>query len=896
MGFLPNLLLGLVVMLAAFSFVPSQHAPDAAPFASGTRAAADMPLIMINEVMFNPSGTQLDGEWIELRNPGTQPVDVANWTVSDQDGDVDFIFPVMQFPAGGYALIHVKAGTNSTGFINGTAEFFMGKGSAILTNGDDVLLSNSSGATVDFMSYGELGDTNIDPAPPDFNYTHSNASAPEGFSLALFEGGLRASAPTPLYPNGDDSAPPLLLIEVHYSAWGENEFFTVHNPTGYGVDMSSWYLTDLEGKVAFPTGTVIAPGRNITVAQNSTNYRLQTLRVPDFEYRNLNASIADMAIIGSQPELANTDDQLFLLNNFGTQVDGFVYGGTYYTGPGWDSEPAQAVSQGWIAKRNSIDGYVDTNTSADWDSIRPYVIGQSEFASSQFVAPGTLELFASPDSSHGAVSDAIDNAAESIWLTVYEFTSNDLAHHLLLAIARGVEVRLFLEGAPVGGITAGELFIARRIVEAGGQVRIMTNDPANKIYARYSYVHAKYAVIDSGTLMIMSENWGQSGLPLPGTAGNRGWGAIVRDAAVAGYFSEVFLEDWNPERPDSVAFDSSHKLWGAGSNSTSTPQPFTPLFPAKTVTSGSLVIPVLAPDTSLAADTVLGMLASASDRLLVEEFYIYKHWGARASGSTETTPNIYLESVIDAARRGCHVRILLDETFYNAMEDDPIDNDDTVAYVNGIAMAEGLDMEAKLVNLDEHGFEKIHNKGLIADDSVLISSINWNLNSVTRNRESGLIIHNAEAADYFAEIFEYDWIDDLTPPFAHFRANASYQVNTTVRLNATTSSDNQGIVNYSWRIDGQAVCHSLYFNHTFVALGSHAIELTVRDAWGNAGSYAAYVNVTVESPDPDDGAAGSTDDASTGGDPAMVMMIGILLMVPIFIFIAILLVAKLRRR
>jgi PKD repeat protein len=286
------------------------------------------------------------------------------------------------------------------------------------------------------------------------------------------------------------------------------------------------------------------------------------------------------------------------------------------------------------------------------------------------------------------------------------------------------------------------------------------------------------------------------------------------------------------------------------------------------------------------------MLESASGRVLVQEFYIYKHWGDRSTGSVGTTPNLYLESVIDAARRGCQVRVLLDSTYYNVDEDDPIDNDNTVDYINGIAAAEGLDMEAKLVNLDEHGFDKVHNKGLVADDSVLISSINWNLNSVTRNRESGIIIENAEAADYFAAIFDHDWIDDLTPPFAHFRAADAYQVNVTVRLNATTSSDNVGITNYTWKLDGATVCHDLHYNHAFEVPGQYLVSLTVRDAWGNSASYERAINVTLTSP-----ADGSTEEQDHGpaGDDTFHIMIAVLLLVPIFIFAAILVVARIRR-
>jgi cardiolipin synthase len=899
MGSRLSIMLSVCVVLAMLPVVSSMPAPSLEISAPASfRASPAAGSIIINEILFDPLGSEVDGEWVELHNPGTQPVNIDNWTLSDQEGGVDFTFPVMAFPVNGLALIRVGQGQNSTSFVDGKAEFFMWKTASIFSNiGDDVLLSDSLGATVDFMSYGQWDGASVNPPPADFDYTHSNASAPEGYSLAYINGDFRKSVPSALCANGDDSTPAILLTEVHYAPWGENEFITIHNPLAYAVDISFWYISDLEGNVAFPSGTTIQPAGNITVAQNSTNYWHQLLRAPDFEYASENSSVADMLDVGTAPMLSNAGDEVVLMNNYGTIIDVFAYGSSFYSGPGWISEPAAVLSQGLIARRNFDDGYLDTNTSADWLNIRKYAIGQSNFLPVEIMSTGPIQLFVSPDSSYDTIAGLLDSATQRIWLTLYEFTQTPLADRLVAAIHRGVEVRVFLDGSPVGGVTDKELFIARSIVDAGGKVRFLTNDPDNKIYERYDYVHAKYMIVDQDTLFMMSENWGEYGVPVPGQIGNRGWGAIVQNIDAAAYFEDVFLEDWNPERMDSVPYDSQHILWNSGANSTSENPPSTPVFMSRTVTSSSVITPVLAPDTSLAEGTILGMLASATERVYVEEFYAYKHWGDRTTGSVETTPNLYIEAVIDAARRGCEVRVLLDATYYNADVTDPIDNDDTVLYVNEIALAEGLDLEAKLVNITEHDFEKIHNKGLIADDSVLISSINWNLNSVTRNRESGLIIENPEVAAYFIEVFEDDWKDDRTLPFAHFRVNDAYKANSTIRLNATTSSDNVGIVNYTWSLDGQPVCYGMHFVRIFTMPGTYQLNLTVFDAWGNSGTYVRALNITEGSVgDPDGTDDGSGNSNSTGLDDSMMRVIFLALLIPVFLFVVLVLLVIVRRR
>ena len=132
-----------------------------------------------------------------------------------------------------------------------------------------------------------------------------------------------------------------------------------------------------------------------------------------------------------------------------------------------------------------------------------------------------------------------------------------------------------------------------------------------------------------------------------------------------------------------------------------------------------------------------------------KQFYIYPKWG--------NSKNLYLEAAIEAARRGVEVKILLDSYYYNIEVDDPKSNVHTVEYVNGIAKNERLALEAKLIDLDAAGLVKLHTKGVVADNKTLVSSINWNENSPTYNREIGIIIDSPEVANYFKEVILQDW-------------------------------------------------------------------------------------------------------------------------------------------
>ena len=52
----------------------------------------------------------------------------------------------------------------------------------------------------------------------------------------------------------------------------------------------------------------------------------------------------------------------------------------------------------------------------------------------------------------------------------------------------------------------------------------------------------------------------------------------------------------------------------------------------------------------------------------------------------------------------------------------------------------------------------VHNKGIVVDtQSVLISSQNWSTDGTLYNRDAGVIIESAAAAQYFEQIFLHDW-------------------------------------------------------------------------------------------------------------------------------------------
>ena len=658
---------------------------------------------------------------------------------------------------------------------------------------------------------------------------------PSALATGGRSGGL---APGPLDLFGGDPgtrawSSPLLIVEAYIRALRADEYVTLANVAGTPRDLSGWQITDSEGTLTFPAGSIAAARARVVVAQNATAYEEDTLLRADFRYAAGNAT--SMIVSGSF-QLNNAGDEVILKDPSGASADVLVYGTSSYAGAGWTGAPAKALGFGFVAHRAFDHAWRDTNASGDWDLVRVWSLGQADIAAASFSFTGTATAFVSPDESLSALAGLLENATTSIDLEVYTFTSSALAARLRDALGRQVRVRVLLEGGPVGGIDADEWSVAQGLASAGAEVRFLVNNTTLDIHERYRYVHAKYAVLDERTVVVSSENWGPSGFPAPGLRGSRGWTLAVTHAPLAAYLEGVFAADFDARRRDvfTLADMTVHPV--AATPPTGKAREVR--LPPRQIAGAFRVTPVLAPDTSLAGETILGAIGRATRSIDAELFYAYPAW--------DPFPDVYLEALVAAARRGVSVRLLLDASRFNIEDGDPSNNTNTVAYVQGIAASEGLDLQAKLVDLAVHGFTEVHNKGLIVDGrTVLVSSINWNRNSVTANREVGLLVENADVAAYFETAFAWDWKDDVTAPRADAGPDRAVDAGERVAFSGLGSSDDVAVTNYSWDLDGDgAPDHwgpevATAYRHA----GTYAARLLVSDLWGNTANATATVIV-----------------------------------------------------
>ena len=545
----------------------------------------------------------------------------------------------------------------------------------------------------------------------------------------------------------------LLITDVYYHSHPGlyNEYIGLYNPTNTEINLSGWYLTneplDIKTeqlKMVFPNNTILSEKKKIIISERANTYEWETGKKPDFEYNNDTDFQIPQMIANNKFIMSNKGKMLALKDPHNHTIDFLTYGNMSIDSNFWRGKAIPLSGEGVVLRRNfNKQGCpIDTNSSEDWISNRKFKIGQSNFHLEKFNVTGEITTFTSPDCSHEILINEIKKSNHSIYINIYEFSDPFLCDSLIDVLLRNVPVNIFLEGSPVGGISDEEKYVLNRIVNYGGNVRFIVNDKEDKVYARYNFDHGKYLIIDNKTTIVESCNWVKTGIPKNPSYGNREWGIIVRNENISKYFLNVFLNDWNPERCDSYSFHElnlsiSHDFYMDNSIFKGS---YESQFEAKTVVDNFTATPVFSPDTSF--DAICNMIDLANKSIYIEQLYIYKNWTDKI--------NPFVERLINKSKQDVDIKIILN---YNPVYEDTNEkNNITKQYFeeNGI--------EVKFIYTNWSYFSNVHNKGMIIDNkSVLISSINWNENSVTRNREAGIIIENEDVAKYYANIFFYDW-------------------------------------------------------------------------------------------------------------------------------------------
>jgi len=495
--------------------------------------------------------------------------------------------------------------------------------------------------------------------------------------------------------------------------------------------------------------------------------------------------------------LTNTGDEALLRNPDHQWVDTLVYGAGTSTVPGWSGDSVKAYynflrgETGQILhrisdERTGLPAY-DTDTCQDWIQT-PEDAGNGRrvlypgwdmtplFFPLSTTETASTTLAIAPDHGFEFLKDSLERANHTIFIEVYTLRHPDLIATLAAKAAEGVEVKVLLEGSPVGlGVNSPEwqteLHACGEIEAHGGEAWFMIHRPEDRIYNRYSHLHPKMIIIDEEWLILSTQNLTYSSLPSDdkrdGTAGTRGAIIITNAPSVVQRATEIMTLDLDPQNhADLLRWNQGYwETYGPANPHAvdlSTPNwiSYTPKFTAPLKIAGDVHFELFtAPEAALRqTDALLGLIrqAGSGDSIDIEQTYEHVAWGE----DPILEPNLRLQAYLEAAHRGAHVRILLNgQGFIPDYDHPPEENLETVAYVKQQARVYGLNMEAAVGNPTGLG---IHNKMVLVDlgegqQYVHLGSINGSETSSKVNREIAIQLRSDEAHAYYLAMFEYDW-------------------------------------------------------------------------------------------------------------------------------------------
>ena len=371
-----------------------------------------------------------------------------------------------------------------------------------------------------------------------------------------------------------------------------------------------------------------------------------------------------------------------------------------------------------------LSGFIPLLVSPDSFIVEP----KSDFTPSAFTWQTfnrnmNVTTFVSPDGSHDVLWHFLNSAKESIYVEIYGINNPyilDLFHELY-ASKPTLDVKFLLGDTSLGYYSQNDN-AAYNLTTLGYPVRWTSE-------TEFVYAHQKFVIIDNKTTIVQSGNWAKTSFPEDGKIANREWNIAMTDTVVTAYYRNVFDYDWGNGRD----YDSVADGIGTPFTYTESGSSYTRPFAVPGEFAGPMnVTPIFSPDTSLQG--ILYCINAAQVSLDIQIPY-FTNWNQ--TGSVEQI----LDAIIAARNRGVTVRVIIEEK-YDYMEVAQLFHEHNI----------------QLVVQDPTWFAELHNKGIIVDGRiVLVSSINYSDNSIEDNREAGVIIENEDIAQWYLEVFDFDW-------------------------------------------------------------------------------------------------------------------------------------------
>ena len=291
-----------------------------------------------------------------------------------------------------------------------------------------------------------------------------------------------------------------------------------------------------------------------------------------------------------------------------------------------------------------------------------------------------------------AVRQLIGEAKQTIDFLQLEYHDDKVMRQVESALAEAVKRGVKVRGLLENGIDFNAASV-RRLRDLGASAKL---DTPRKM------LHSKLVVVDGRFVLLGSSNWTGNSL-----ANNNETNVQLDDPALAGLFTRYFEALWadSQAEPEVPTVESG---------------------PVKTVVNRQYFPEVLA-------------LLQGAERQIRVIMYGIKY-DAKYAGSKV---NQLVEALAAAQARGVDVAVIMDRSDYN----------DTLNQVN--EPAKQYLAGAGVAVYDDPIPITTHAKMILADDRLLIGSVNWGYDALERRNETCVLINEPEIAAFFREYFDH---------------------------------------------------------------------------------------------------------------------------------------------
>jgi phosphatidylserine/phosphatidylglycerophosphate/cardiolipin synthase-like enzyme len=364
----------------------------------------------------------------------------------------------------------------------------------------------------------------------------------------------------------------------------------------------------------------------------------------------------------------------------------------------------------------------------------------------------------SPDAGWPSLVDFLSKTKNHLKVSIYDFTSEHILklfeNHL-----KGSKVQMTIDDPPknpsadqADPVTVTDLKSSLATKFSSAWALVESSPEADSWMFPTAY-HIKVMVRDSDTVWLSSGNLNNSNQPEMDPINNpkpsdqatakgadRDWHVIIESKQLAETFEAYLDTDFQQatlHAATTVRAAKTIKKTLQTPKLASIRQPmggdFNFVAPV-TVSEQMTITPLLTPDTGVYQTAILALIKSVQHSLYIQLQYIHPTNDATKAKFTE---------LIDAVAGKIHdnkdVRIILSE--FQVLK-------------GGLDALQAAGIDLTHVKIQNN----VHNKGFVFDHKiVVVSSMNWSGEGVLSNRDAGVIIENATAAQYYEKIFLDDW-------------------------------------------------------------------------------------------------------------------------------------------